>query len=534
MTADTVIVNGDSLWHLVWGRALAGGTLDTFATGPTPHPSLLALGAATSVFGDDASYTITYVLFGPLAFGVLIAAVFDVAQRLSSRWAAVLAVLIVGTSAGVVSYAAAARYDIAFAALVMAAVALETARPRRCVGPLVCLSLAGLIRPEAWVLAGVYWLWLMPRLSWSARLRTAALVALAPALWVLMDVLVMGDPLYSLHVTDQGSELLYRQYTPWENLGTAGQHLVWYLGIFPVLLLIPAALLLLRDRPRAALPLLGALAVTVGVFLLFLSQGMSSNERYLLVPVCALAILAGMTVDGGGRRTPRRVVGGLVLALLLFVQVAARADVYGTVSSDVAIAQERSDSTRALVALPGVRSALRECPSVSLPTAKMRFAFFSGRAPEAFVSDTSGRTRPDLYIAPGNVAVARAALTRPRFDGDASFRVPPGSRPDLATATGCSTCRRRPPVRAVCSEALQTSPLRTAYTAAWTRFCIPSLSSTCATWFLAVAGLMTRISAISAFSRPSAIRRRISSSRGVSEERGEAGGAGCRAAPSRT
>ena len=143
VTADTVIVNGDSLWHLVWGRALAGGTLETFATGPTPHPSLLALGAATSVFGDDASYTITYVLFGPLAFGVLIAAVFDVAQRLSSRWAAVLAVLIVGTSAGVVSYAAAARYDIAFAALVMAAVALETARPRRCVGPLVCLSRRG-------------------------------------------------------------------------------------------------------------------------------------------------------------------------------------------------------------------------------------------------------------------------------------------------------------------------------------------------------------------------------------------------------
>ena len=37
-------------------------------------------------------------------------------------------------------------------------------------------------------------------------------------------------------------------------------------------------------------------------------SGMASSERYLLVPVCALAILAAMAVDGGGRRTPRRVV----------------------------------------------------------------------------------------------------------------------------------------------------------------------------------------------------------------------------------
>jgi hypothetical protein len=193
----------------------------------------------------------------------------------------------------------------------------------------------------------------------------------------------------------------------------------------------PALFLLVRDRMRAVLPLLGALAVTLGVFLLFLSQGMSSNERYLLVPVCALAILAAMAVDGGGRRTPRRVIGGLLLSLLLLLQLAGRVDVYDSVASAVATAQERSESTRALVGLPGVRTALRECPSVSLPTAKMRFAFYSGRAPEAFVSDTVGRTRPDVYIAPGNPEVARAALTRPRFDGDASFRVPAGLKAGL-------------------------------------------------------------------------------------------------------
>jgi hypothetical protein len=424
----TVVVTGDGVWHLIWGRALAEGTLESFATGPTPHPSLLALGAATSLLGDGTSYLVTYVVFGPLAFGVLVAAVFEVSRRLSSRWAAAVAVLILSTSVAMLSISGAARYDIAFAALVMTAVALEMARPRRGIAPLVCLAVAGLVRPEAWVLAGAYWLWLAPSLFWPARARTAALVAAAPALWVLMDVLVMGDPLYSLHVTDQGSEVLYRQYTPWENLEAAGRNVVWYLGVFPVLLLAPAAVLLGRDRPRTALPLLGALAVTLGVFLLLLSQGMASSERYLLVPACAFAILAGMAVDGGGRRTPRRVILGVFLAVILSLQVATHSDVYATVARDSASAHGRYESARALVGLPGVREALRNCPAVSLPTGKMRhwFAFYSGRAPETFVSDGKGRTRPDLYIAPGNPLVAKMALTRPRFDDDASYRVPAG------------------------------------------------------------------------------------------------------------
>jgi hypothetical protein len=33
-----------------------------------------------------------------------------------------------------------------------------------------------------------------------------------------------------------------------------------------------------------------------------------------------------------------------------------------------------------------------------------------------------------LYVAPGNPAVTTMALTRPRFDDDPSFRLPPGLR----------------------------------------------------------------------------------------------------------
>jgi hypothetical protein len=430
VVVGTVILNGDGVWHLIWGRALAQGTLESFAMGPTPHPSLLGLGAATSLLGDDASYLVSYVLFGPLAFGALVAAVYDIARRLSSPWAAVAAALIIVTSAGTVSIAAGARYDIVFAALVMTAIALEVARPRRAVAPLACLAAAGLIRPEAWVLAGVYWLWLAPRLPWPARLRSAALVAVAPAVWMAMDLAVMGDPLYSLHMTDEASESLYGQYTPWENLAVAGRNLLWYLGVVPLILLVPATVLLLRDRPRRALAPLATLAITLGVFVLLTSQGMASNERYLLVPVCLFGILAAMAVDGGGRRTRPRIVIGVFLAVFLSYHMATHTEVYATVAERAADARGYDQSADALVGMPGVREALRRCPAVSLATGKMLhwFAFGSGRAPETFVSDGKGVTRPDLYIAPGNPAVAEMALTRARFDDDASFRVPRGLR----------------------------------------------------------------------------------------------------------
>ena len=425
-----VLVNGDSVVHLVWGRELLDGTLSTFAGGPTPHPSLLVLGAGTSLLGDVNSYAVTYVLFGPAAFGVLMAAAFELGRRLSSRWAGAAAVLILGTSPGIVSVASAARYDMAFAALVMTAVALEMSRPRRGTATLACLAAAGLIRPEAWVLAAAYWLWIAPRLSWAARARMAALAALAPVLWSLMDVLVMGDPLYSLHMTDAASEQLYGRYTAWENLEVAGRNLVWFLGVLPLLLPACGVFMLARDRSRTAVPLLATGTITLGIFLILVARGMASSNRYLLVPVCALGVLAAVAVDGAGRRTRSRVAASMVLAVLLCLHLASRADVYSKLPTATPAASALYENVRALVGMPGVRQALRECPEVSVPAGNMRpwFSLYSGRAPEAFAADEAGRRHPDLFLAPGSPQASKAALTRARFDEDASFDVPAGLR----------------------------------------------------------------------------------------------------------
>ena len=78
---------------------------------------------------------------------------------------------------------------------------------------LVLLGLAGLLRPEAWLLAGAYWLYLLPALDRRRDgSRSAALVAAAPVLWALSDLVVTGEPLHSLTSTRDTAETLGRPH----------------------------------------------------------------------------------------------------------------------------------------------------------------------------------------------------------------------------------------------------------------------------------------------------------------------------------
>ncbi len=92
--------------------------------------------------------------------------------------------------------------DISYVALIVWAVVLEVERPRRGTAVLALLAAAGLLRPDAWVLAGVYWLWCCvaqrtTALDWSTwRSRRSA-----PLIWVLVDLIVTGKPFYSLNST---------------------------------------------------------------------------------------------------------------------------------------------------------------------------------------------------------------------------------------------------------------------------------------------------------------------------------------------
>src|SRR4029079_15694230 len=70
--------------------------------------------------------------------------------------------------------------DIPYMALVVWAGALEAARPRRGTTGFILLAAAGLLRPEAWALAGLYFLWMSWHATWRERLRYLALAAIGP------------------------------------------------------------------------------------------------------------------------------------------------------------------------------------------------------------------------------------------------------------------------------------------------------------------------------------------------------------------
>jgi hypothetical protein len=112
-------------------------------------------------------------------------------------WPALAGAAFTGGSFALLLFAVRGYLDVPFLALVLWAAVLVQARPDRVRPPLGLLALAGLLRPEAWVLGGLLWLW---------RDRTvagAALVALAPVVWSLVDLVVTGDPLRSLTGTSE-------------------------------------------------------------------------------------------------------------------------------------------------------------------------------------------------------------------------------------------------------------------------------------------------------------------------------------------
>src|SRR5215207_2545233 len=186
--------NYDTYYTLVWGQELAHGSLpdyDVFRT-PTPHPLSTAVAWAMAPFGTASDRILVLAsLFGLLAFYVVI---FVFTERLLGRVIALLAVAVMLTRTDMQLLALRAMFDLPFYLMVVGAALLELRRPR-CGWPvLVVLALAGLLRPEAWLLAGVYWLylWLDHARPRAQLVRLLALVAAAPLIWLLSDLIVTG------------------------------------------------------------------------------------------------------------------------------------------------------------------------------------------------------------------------------------------------------------------------------------------------------------------------------------------------------
>ncbi|MEA2194338.1 MAG: hypothetical protein QOG42_772, partial [Solirubrobacteraceae bacterium] len=366
----------DAYHHLVWGRDLLHGLTpgfeDPFA--PTPHPLYLGLGALLSLAGEHADRLL--VLVTVLSLVALVAGAFALGRALFGTASAYLGAFFVGSSFAFLLYAVRAFVDVPFLALVVWAAALEVIRSRRGLAPMVLLAAAGLLRPEAWVLAGLYWLWCLPGRSTRARAGLLVLAAAAPVLWCLVDLAVTGDPLFSLTNTQALSDSLDRE----RGIAHVPATFVTFLADLarpPVALAGVIGLVVALRRfgwRRLAIPLalLGAGVLTyaaIGV------AGLALIPRYLTVPAVALCVLAGYAVMGFATLEPgvsrtrwrRAAVGALAVGVVF---LAAKAGSFGALRSELRFIARTHDEVGGLLSDPRVRAGLR-CGALTFPTYRL-------------------------------------------------------------------------------------------------------------------------------------------------------------------
>ena len=365
----------DAYHHLLWGRQLLQGQspgFEAFAA-PTQHPLYLALGTVLALAGEHADRLLVLVTI--LSLVGLTAGAFALGRALFGDWPGAAAALFVGSSFAFLLYAVRAFVDVPFLALVVWAAALEVARPRRGL-PMVLLALAGLLRPEAWVLAFLYWLWCRPGLERTGRIALLALALSAPVAWALVDLAVTGDPLFSLHATSSLAQALDRE----RGLSHVPSSFVTFLADVarpPVALAGVAGLVLAVCRigwKRMAVPLalLGAGALTfVGTGI----AGLSILPRYLTVPAVALCVLAGYAVMGWAtiQRGPprdrwrRAAIGALAIGVAFLV---LKASSFAHLRDELRFIQRTHEQLSALLDQPRVREGLR-CGPLTFPTYRL-------------------------------------------------------------------------------------------------------------------------------------------------------------------
>jgi hypothetical protein len=292
----------DATFALVWGHDLAHGHAPDYGVPYRPggHPLTTALATVLSALGrSGAAEAMRWIVL--LGAGALVAGVFRLGQALFGTAAAVVAAIVLITRTPVWGFSLLGYMDVPAAALIVWAAVLEVRKPRRGASVLVLLILAGLVRPEAWLIAGAYWIWLAWGGRWRSALPLAPLVVAAPVLWIGWDAATSQTFLGSVR-TEAGVPV--GPSAGGHGLHDAPRALARFLGGFlrpPEAIAAAAgvalALARIRERPLALVPL-GILAANVAGFLLIAWSGGALEQRYLFPAAAMLVLLAGYAALG--------------------------------------------------------------------------------------------------------------------------------------------------------------------------------------------------------------------------------------------
>ncbi|MCA1689745.1 MAG: hypothetical protein LC720_04670 [Actinobacteria bacterium] len=435
------LVNYDTLYALVWGRDLAHGRLPDYgvAIAPTPHPLATGLSVLLApmtgldrggVHGELAAQVVVGLAFVSLALLGWI--VYRLGAAWFNRWAGALAAVIVLTREPVLDFGARAYVDIPYLVLVLGALLVETRRPRAGAPVLGLLAVAGLLRPEAWLLSGAYlaWVWWTDR-DLGRLVRLAGIAAIGPFAWLMSDLLVTGNALHSLSGTRHTAAVLGR-VTGLGNVPATAPRRVGEILREPVLLgaAVGGVLSLWWLRRRARLGAATGVVALVA-FGVLAAAGLPIITRYLLLAACILAVFCGagafgwmeLAADDPRRRWWRAAAVVVGIALLAFVpaQVGRIVTLRDTL--------RRQDAIQADLGRLITRGTIgARCLPVAVPNHRPvpLLALWLDVTPGAVVSAETAEPARGTYVTPANAAVAHDYILDPRDPVQVVRRVPAG------------------------------------------------------------------------------------------------------------
>jgi hypothetical protein len=396
--------NYDSYYQLIWGQDLAHGRLPDYNVfrSPTPHPLSELVGLLLSPFGLAGDRLL--VLITLVAWVGLLWAIYRFTKQLLGTLVAAVAVIVMLTRTDLEFFALRGVVDIWFLFFVFAAAALEVHRPRRGMPVMLLLVLAGLLRPEAWVLAGVYVLWLLPEKRIRGIWPYVLMAAAAPVLWLAWDWIVTGKPLYSLTSTRETAGEFKRNRGVVEAIKLVPDYVGANEKIVNVAIGgLGAVAALWVVRKRALIPL-ALMALGVVTFLAIAAAGLSVIPRYLAVPSILFNLgvafaLTGWLVVREPRRVHRLLVALFVLTLLVgaWRAIPISKDFRKLHGQEVFVRGQHT-ALKAIFDDPKVVPLLSACRPITTPThsAIPVSRFVTGLPKDAFVASIA-QTRPPRH-----------------------------------------------------------------------------------------------------------------------------------------
>jgi hypothetical protein len=357
LIAGHVLPDYDATYALIWGSDIFHGRIPDYSLPfrPAGHPLTTLVGVIGAPFGrEGAAELLRWVAL--LGAGAFVASAFRLGRVLFGTAAGVVVALLLFTRSPLWGFSELAFMDAWAAAFVVWAAALEARTPRRGAPVFVLLALAGLLRPEVWVFAVAYWVWIAIG-SRSRALRLIPLAALAPLVWIAWDLATAHSFLGSVS-TSEG--LPVATSAGGHGLGRVPDALARFIGGFmrppeAAAAVAGAAMLALAAGGRAARPAtrlavpagrvaipVALVALNVITFAIVAYRKGPLEQRYLLVAAGVLLVLSAYAIARGA---PRPLGWLLALACLAYapVDVARLGDVRAQVRTADAVYSDLRD-----------------------------------------------------------------------------------------------------------------------------------------------------------------------------------------------